>query len=308
MVTGSLLITGGTGSLGKALLKRLVSEDVRITVLSRDETKQSVLKSRFPDVRFVLCDVRDVDKLNLTFRGQDIIIHAAAYKQIPSSQVNCDEAIQTNVIGSRNVARAAVLNHVKRVVGISTDKACMPVNLYGTTKAAMEALFQQYSHDYDTVFTLTRYGNVICSNASVIPYFMTLKAEGRPLTVTDKRMTRFWISLEQAVDLVIEALSLEDGQIVVPRAPASRVWDLASWIAEDLVPIVETSIRPGEKLHECMVSSMETLHTQERTMDFVIHPPYETPINEVSTGYCSSEAPPVHKGWMMKEIAHAYGI
>src|SRR5512138_1198683 len=191
-----LFLTGGTGSLGTALLDRLYTRH-DVTVYSRDEVKQGYLRKRFPDVRFMLGDVRDYDRLLLAMRGHDAVIHAAAYKQVPSAEANVDEAIATNVVGSLNVARAAVHSGVAQVVGISTDKACAPINAYGETKALMEKLFQQADGWGDTMFNCVRYGNVLGSRGSVVPLFLEQISNGDKYTLTDPDMTRFWMTLEQ---------------------------------------------------------------------------------------------------------------
>ena len=275
---GTILITGGTGSLGHAIMRRANEEnwDTDFIVYSRDESKQARLRSVFPDIRCVLGDVRDEDWLRLNMRGVDTVIHAGAYKRVPSAQNNATETVKTNIIGSLNVARAAVEAGVRRVVGISTDKAAQPVNVYGASKFVMESLFQNADRWGDTVFTLARYGNVVGSNGSVIPFFVQQALSGEYITVTHKNMTRFWITMNEAVDLILFAHTLTGGNIVVPRAPAMRVWDLAETVRDMYAPTIEvvtTSIRPGEKIHECMVTSAESYHTHVLPKFFVIIDP-----------------------------------
>lgn len=274
-----IFITGGSGSLGMALLSRFEKRGHTCTIYSRDEVKQGEARAKHAEAghRFILGDVRDAEWLQICMRNHEVVIHAAAYKQIPSSEANVGEAVETNVIGSRNVARAALLAGVQRVVGISTDKACEPVNAYGATKALMEKLFQQSNDWGGPVYTLVRYGNVLRSRGSVVPFFEAQLASGRPITITDDRMTRFWLTLDQAVDLVESALTIDRGVILVPKAPASNMHDLARAVVElknpDLVEIEITGIRPGEKMHEKMVHAGESMHSLQSGEYFYIYPP-----------------------------------
>jgi UDP-N-acetylglucosamine 4,6-dehydratase/5-epimerase len=213
----SVLITGGTGSFGQAMTKRLLQEKVRrVAILSRDELKQLDMKKELNDdrLRFFLGDIRDSQRLDLALHGVDFVIHAAALKQVDTGEYNPMEFVKTNVIGSQNIIDACVRNGVKRVVALSTDKASSPINLYGATKLTADKLFSaanNYSHAYGTTFSVVRYGNVMGSRGSVIPYFLNLIKEGRPLPITDKRMTRFWITMNQAVDFVLESFQLMQG-------------------------------------------------------------------------------------------------
>lgn len=268
-----VFITGGTGSLGYALLKFFSNKQQtdEITVYSRDEVKQGEMRRAFPDARYVLGDVRDYDRLYLAMRGHSLVVHAAAYKQVPSAEANVDEAIATNVMGSLNVARASIHNEVQQVVGISTDKACQPINAYGETKALMEKLFQQANNWGDTIFNLVRYGNVLGSRGSVVPLFRE-QLPKRQVTITDPDMTRFWMTLTEAVDLVWAALDphglADDGSILVPACPASDMTTLLRAVAdvegyelqEDWVRVI--GMRPGEKKHEQLVHTNESLHTR----------------------------------------------
>lgn len=269
-----VLLTGGTGSLGKAFLARAEKEswDTDFVIFSRDETKQSQVRSIYPQYQYVLGDVAKIRDIKRALYGVDTIIHLAAYKQIPSAQANVAATVETNVLGSLNIAELAVEYGIEKVVATSTDKACAPANAYGRSKALMEDLFQEANKWGETEFYLTRYGNVVCSNASVIPLFLKQKKAGGPLTITDSRMTRFWISLNQAVDLVLLALQQDPGTIVVPKAPAMTMKDLAEGIADGL-PVKDIGIRPGEKVHESMVSLPESIHTREEERHFFIYPP-----------------------------------
>lgn len=274
-----ILITGGTGSLGQHLVKRLYGK-YNITIFSRDETKQGRMKKQYPECNYILGDVANLDDLTLAFRNIDVVYHFAAYKQVPSAQNNVIATIKTNIVGSKNVAYAAILNNVKQVVASSTDKACAPVNMYGVSKAAMESIFQDANKYGPTTFHLTRYGNVVSSNQSVIPLFKKQAEAGGPLTVTLNSMTRFWLGINTAVDLVEHALTQEPGVIVVPIAYGMSVKKVAQIIGGGL-PIEEIGIRAGEKVHEAMVNEAESMHTETIYTDdianipgvFLIHPP-----------------------------------
>ena len=299
-LTGKVLITGGTGSLGTAILRRAMAEgwDAEFSVISRGEGKQSQMRGRFPTVKFYLGDVRDLDRLRILFRGQDTVIHAAAYKQVPSSQVNVSQTMEVNVRGSFNVIQAALENCVKTVIGISTDKAAEPVNAYGASKSIMESMFQEANAIAckKQKFALTRYGNVIGSRGSVIPFFLNQARSGKNITVTDWEMTRFWITLDQAVDLVLDATHVDPGVILVPKAPAMPVIILATLIRE-MVPtyhkkIHKVPIRPGEKIHECMVTKPEARHTVENgDLFYIASPTSDKPGNlPVDFTYTSDQA------------------
>lgn len=299
------LITGGTGSLGVALIPELQREGYDVTVYSRDEVKQTELKRKFPDVRCVLGDVRDEGWLELCMRGQSLIVHAAAYKQVPSSEVNAGEAIETNVIGSRNVARAAVRAGVERVIGISTDKACAPVNCYGETKALMEKLFQQACLWSDTKFYLVRYGNVLGSRGSVVPLFQKQIMEGK-VTVTCGEMTRFWLTLSDAVHLVLCAMRSQTtpGSILIPKAPASSMLTLLAAVENTVAEseehkhyfkdhwktlrkfvVEDIGIRPGEKMHEQLIHRGESAHVCDTGAMYYILPAYTKPVEVMPSGF-----------------------
>jgi UDP-N-acetylglucosamine 4,6-dehydratase len=276
----SVLITGGTGSLGKSLIEYLLRETKvrRIAVFSRDELKQHHLQIQFqndPRLRWFLGDVRDLDRLKRAFHGVDYVIHAAALKQVDTGEYNPMEFIKTNVLGSQNVIDASIDAGVKRVVALSTDKASSPINLYGATKLTADKLFvaaNNYSFTYGTTFSVVRYGNVMGSRGSVIPFFRQIAAQGKPLPITDLRMTRFWISIESAVKFVIDSLEImTGGELYVPRIPSMKIIDLARAVAPD-AKLEEIGMRPGEKLHEEMISADDSRRTIILENRFVVTP------------------------------------
>jgi UDP-N-acetylglucosamine 4,6-dehydratase len=274
----SVLITGGTGSLGKAIISRLIQTKVRrIAIFSRDELKQHDLRQQFKDerLRWFVGDIRDADRLVRAFHGVDYVIHAAALKQVDTGEYNPTEFIKTNVIGSQNVIDAAIETGVKRVVALSTDKASSPINLYGATKLTADKLFiaaNNFSHSYGTTFSVVRYGNVMGSRGSVIPYWKALAAQNLPLPITDKNMTRFWISIESAVTFVLESLDrMSGGELYVPKIPSMKIVDLAAAVSEKS-DIKEIGMRPGEKLHEEMISADDARRTVVLPDRFVVLP------------------------------------
>ena len=276
----SILITGGTGSFGKAFLAAVLKEHSprRVVIFSRDELKQYEMKQTWgddPRVRFFLGDIRDRDRLTMALHGVDHVVHAAALKQVDTAEYNPMEYVKTNILGSENVIQASIAAGVKRVVALSTDKASSPVNLYGATKLTADKLFissNHYGAAYDTRFSVVRYGNVMGSRGSVIPFFRNLAERGEALPITDLRMTRFWITLPQAVDFVIASFaSMVGGELYVPRIPSMRVVDLAAAIAPDS-PVVEIGIRPGEKLHEEMISVEDARRTIRQPDRYVVVP------------------------------------
>jgi UDP-N-acetylglucosamine 4,6-dehydratase len=276
----SVLITGGTGSLGKALVEYLLSETKvrRVAIYSRDELKQSALRLHFGDdkrLRWFLGDVRDLDRLKRALHGVDFVIHAAALKQVDTGEYNPMEFIKTNVLGSQNVIEAAIDTGVKKVVALSTDKASSPINLYGATKLTADKLFvaaNNYSIAYGTAFCVVRYGNVMGSRGSVIPYFQELARTKQPLPLTDLRMTRFWISLQQAVEFVMDSFTLMNGgELYVPRIPSMKLLDLAHAIYPNC-EIKEIGLRPGEKLHEEMISADDSRRTLLLKNRYVVMP------------------------------------
>lgn len=275
----SILITGGTGSFGRAFLAEVLKshDPARVAVFSRDELKQYEMRHAFDDprVRFFLGDIRDRDRLRMAFHGVDYVVHAAALKQVDTAEYNPMEFVKTNILGSENVMLASIDAGVKKVVALSTDKASSPVNLYGATKLTADKLFisgNHYSHSYGTTFSVVRYGNVMGSRGSVIPFFRDLAARGEPLPITDTRMTRFWITLPQAVDFVMKSFAtMTGGELYVPRIPSMRVTDLARAIAPD-AKLVEVGIRPGEKLHEEMISAEDSRRTIRQADRYVVMP------------------------------------
>ena len=276
----SVLITGGTGSLGKALIEYLLKETKvrRIAIFSRDELKQQDLRIQFKDdprLRWFLGDIRDINRLKRAFHGVEYVIHAAALKQVDTGEYNPMEFIKTNVLGSQNVIDASIDAGVKRVIALSTDKASSPINLYGATKLTADKLFvaaNNYSFTYGTTFSVVRYGNVMGSRGSVIPFFREIAAQGKPLPITDLRMTRFWISIESAVKFVIDSLEImTGGELYVPRIPSMKIIDLARAVAPE-AKLEEIGMRPGEKLHEEMISSDDSRRTIILDNRFVVTP------------------------------------
>lgn len=274
----TILVTGGTGSFGKKFTEILLSEhDPRaVRIFSRGEHLQAEMRSRFDDgrLRFLIGDVRDKGRLHRAMNGVDIVVHAAAIKRVPACEYNPIEAKRTNVDGAANVIDAAIDNDVERVMAISTDKAVHPVNLYGATKLVAEKLFIQgnaYTGPRDTSFSVVRYGNVFGSRGSVVPLFVKQRKEGR-LTITHEEMTRFWITIDEGVRFVLSAIEdMRGGEIFVPKIPSLRVMDLADTIAPDAEKAV-VGIRPGEKLHEILLTQEEARHAREFPGRFVIEP------------------------------------
>ncbi len=268
-----LMITGGTGSFGNTVLKRFLTTDVEeIRIFSRDEKKQEEMRIALnsPKLKFYIGDVRDYDSVNQAMKGVDYVFHAAALKQVPSCEFYPMEAVRTNVMGTENVMNAATINGVKRMIVLSTDKAVYPINAMGISKAMSEKLMIAKSRmqcEGDTVFCATRYGNVMASRGSVIPLFVSQIKEGKSLTVTDPNMTRFLMSLEDSVDLVLYAYEHgQQGDIFVQKAPASTVADLAQAITELFDSKGKTRIigtRHGEKLYESLISREEMAHAKD---------------------------------------------
>jgi UDP-N-acetylglucosamine 4,6-dehydratase len=276
----SILITGGTGSFGKKYVKTLLQryQPARLIIYSRDELKQYEMQQKFkePCMRYFIGDVRDRERLIQAMRGVDYVIHAAALKQVPAAEYNPMECIKTNIHGAENVIHAALANPVKKVIALSTDKAANPINLYGATKLASDKLFvaaNNIAGSSETTFSVVRYGNVVGSRGSVVPLFQRLAASGADhLPITDERMTRFWISLQQGVDFVLKNFErMHGGEIFVPKIPSVRIMDLARAIAPDL-PSRVVGIRPGEKLHETMCPADDSHLTLEFHDHYVIQP------------------------------------
>lgn len=283
----TILITGGTGSFGKKCLKMIFDRynPQKVIIYSRDEYKQSVIKTSMANqvdmskVRFFIGDVRDKERLYRAFHGVDYVIHAAAMKQVPTCEYNPMEAIKTNIQGAQNVIEAALDRGVKKVVALSTDKAVNPINLYGGTKLVSDKLFiaaNAYSGLNKTVFSVVRYGNVAGSRGSIIPVFQKLIEEGaEELPITDTRMTRFWITLEQGVELVFKALAeAKGGETFISKIPSFHITDLA----EAMLPgtgIKEIGIREGEKLHEVMVTRDDSRSTFEYEKHYIVYPHFD---------------------------------
>lgn len=274
-----VLVTGGTGSFGKKFVEIMLNEyhPAKLIVFSRDELKQHEMRVHgfdHPSMRYFIGDVRDQQRLYRAMHGVDLVIHAAALKQVPACEYNPMEAIKTNILGSSNVIEAALEASVKRVMALSTDKAVNPINLYGATKLAAEKLFVQsnaYAAGTVTRFSCVRYGNVVGSRGSVIPIFLQQRQNGK-LTVTDPRMTRFWLTLEQGVRFVIRCVELmRGGEVFVPKIPSTRIVDLARVIAPE-AELDVIGIRPGEKLHEVLISEDEARQTLELEDMFVVTP------------------------------------
>lgn len=277
----SVLITGGTGSFGQKFVETVLDRDPpkRLVIFSRDEMKQSEMARRFspqayPCLRYFIGDVRDRDRLYRALDGVDVVVHAAALKQVPSCEYNPLEAVKTNVLGAANLIDAAIDRNVEKVIALSTDKAANPINLYGATKLCSDKLFtgaNNYCGAHRTRFAVVRYGNVVGSRGSVVPLFLKMRSRG-VIPITDPRMTRFWITLQQGVDFVLKSLTwMRGGEVFVPKIPTMSLVDLARAIAPDC-RLETIGIRPGEKLHETMISEDDARQTLEYDDHFVILP------------------------------------
>jgi UDP-N-acetylglucosamine 4,6-dehydratase len=275
----TILITGGTGSFGKKCTEIILKKykPKKLVIFSRDELKQFEMSQVFSDkeypcMRYFIGDVRDKERLYRAFREVDYIIHAAALKQVPAAEYNPFEAVKTNILGGENVINAAIDKGVKRVIALSTDKAANPINLYGATKLCADKLFiagNSYVGRDDTIFSVVRYGNVVGSRGSVIPFFLKQRKTG-VIPITDPRMTRFWITLEQGVNFVLSCLEcMVGGELFVPKIPSMNIMDLAKAIAPECKTEI-IGIRPGEKLHEVMIPGDEAMHTVEFDDYYVI--------------------------------------
>lgn len=279
----SILITGGTGSFGKQMLKQLLEHHnpKRVSVFARGEYNHFLLQSSLTEeqlrkVRFFVGDVRDLDRTVMAMRGIDVVIHAAAQKQVPLAEYNPFECIRTNVIGAENVVQAAIRANVSKVIALSTDKAVNPINLYGASKLASDKIFvaaNALAAGTKTRFSVVRYGNVLGSRGSVIPFFRKLLKDGATeLPVTDDRMTRFWITLEQAVAFTITCIdTMQGGEIFVPKIPSMRITDLVEALAPDVATKI-VGIRPGEKLHELMITEHNAPTTRDTGDRYIIEP------------------------------------
>jgi len=280
----NILITGGTGSFGKKFTETVLKKykPRRLIIFSRDELKQFEMaqvfsKEKYPCLRYFIGDVRDKERLHRAFQGIDYIIHAAALKQVPAAEYNPFEAVKTNILGAQNVIDVAIDHEVKRVVALSTDKAANPVNLYGATKLCSDKLFvagNSYVGRNQTRFSVVRYGNVVGSRGSVIPFFKKCAKNG-VLPITDPRMTRFWITLEQGVNFVLECLEhMVGGEMFVPKLPSMNIMNLAKAIGQNCKMEI-VGIRPGEKLHEIMVPRDDALNTVEYETFYLIKPAFQ---------------------------------
>jgi len=276
-----ILVTGGTGSFGRKFVEVVLrdSRPKKLIVFSRDELKQHDMRQLFSDqagspMRYFIGDVRDRERLHRAFAGVDIVVHAAALKQVPACEYNPFEAVQTNVMGARNVIDAAIDQGVKKVMTVSTDKAVNPVNLYGATKLCAEKMFVQanaYAGESGTRLSCTRYGNVVGSRGSIVPLFQQQRTNGH-VTITDPRMTRFWLTLEQGVRFVIRCINaMHGGEIFVPKIPSMKITELATLLAPGC-EMKEVGIRPGEKLHEVLISEDEARHARELDDMYVVQP------------------------------------
>lgn len=296
-----VLITGGSGYLGRGIMKFWPQNEY--TVYSRDETKQDVAKQKY-HAKWILGDVRDKERLQYAMRDIELVVHAAAIKYIPEAEDNVAECINVNIDGSRNVVAASIAQGVKRVVGISTDKACSPLNVYGFTKALMERMFiEANEYSLGTEFTLTRYGNVVGSTGSVVTVFeRQLRSEGK-VKVTDPDMTRFWQSVEFSVQLVRQAAAGPKGAIVIPKAQAMRIGDLAELVADGR-EVVVVGPRPGEKKHETLLGAHEAGKANDCGWYYDLYPQEKAFASNVKP-FSSDNSPLVHREEMANMISDA---
>lgn len=303
----SIMITGGTGSFGKKYTETLLKyhQPKKIIIFSRDELKQFEMQQQYNDecMRYFIGDVRDKERLNRAMRGVDYVIHAAAMKQVPAAEYNPMECVKTNIDGAENVIDAALNNDVKKVIALSTDKAANPINLYGATKLASDKIFvaaNNISGGHSTIFSVVRYGNVVGSRGSVLPYFQKLIDQGTDhLPITHNEMTRFWISLEQGVNFVLKNFErMFGGEIFVPKIPSIRIPDLATAVDANM-PQKEIGIRPGEKLHEIMCPADDSYHTYEYDDHFVIAPTiiFSSRSNDFTINAIGERGKPVEHGF-----------
>ncbi len=286
----NILITGGTGSFGKAFTHFVLEryKPTKIIIFSRDEMKQYEMAQDFsekehPCIRYFIGDVRDADRLEMAMRGVDYVIHAAALKHVPAAEYNPFECIRTNVYGAENVVKAAIRSNVKRIIALSTDKAANPVNLYGASKLASDKIFiaaNNLSGLGGTRFSVVRYGNVIGSRGSIIPLFQKLiKNRAKSIPITDKRMTRFWITLEQGVHFVLSSIKMMYGtEIFVPKIPSMKIVDIAETMTN--IPHEIIGIRPGEKLHEVLISDDDARNTLELDDRYIVKPDFSLDLDD----------------------------
>lgn len=326
----TVLITGGTGSFGRHFVKYVLEryQPKRLIIYSRDEAKQADMEREFPPdrfecMRFFIGDVRDLPRLEIAMHEADYVIHAAALKHVPVAEYNPFECIHTNVLGAENIVRAAMRSKVRRIVALSTDKACSPVNLYGASKLASDKIFvaaNNMTGQHGSRFSVVRYGNVLGSRGSVVPLFGKLIRDGaESLPITDDRMTRFWITLDQSVEFVLRSLAgMQGGEIFVPKIPSMRITDLARAMAPAL-PQRMVGIRPGEKLHEIMITSDDSRFTFEFPDRFIIAPAFHfwarerfSPEGAMSVSDDFSYASNTNSQWLgpeeLRGILHQQGL
>lgn len=298
-LTGDILITGG-GTLSNAIVRTALAENwpAQFTIYSRSELRQSIMRQKYPHCRYVLGDIRDYDRLAAAIAGHDVVLHGAALKRIPECEQFPAECYQTNVVGSANVVRACIAGGVKRCVGISTDKACRSITTYGASKLLMEGLFRAAPVE-PCMFTLVRYGNVVASNGSVIPIWRKQAAEGKPLTITDRRCTRFWMAESDAVKLIENAyISATPGAVIIPKMGALPIEEMAQIIAPGC-DTVEMGLRSCEKLHEDLV------HTDEIAASFPMHYIIGDPRGTLGNSYTSDTAPRLSPDAFLSMLAEA---
>jgi UDP-N-acetylglucosamine 4,6-dehydratase len=305
----TVLITGGTGSFGRWILKEILKNPVEeVRIFSRDEEKQLDVKREVADsrVRFLIGDVRDYDRVAQVCKGVNVLYHAAAQKVIDSCEENPVEALKTNVIGTWNVKRAAVADQVERGILISTDKAVKPVNLYGMTKGMAEKIWIDPEAESETKLAVVRYGNVIGSRGSVVPYFRQLIKEKKPLPITHPEMTRFLITLGQATELVFRATDdCKGGEVYVPDLPACNIVDLAKAMGGEKYPLKFVGIRPGEKIHECLIQEYEIHRTQKKGKYFIIHPGSKLNNKDLAEEYTSDKTRRLNKKGILALLKEA---
>jgi len=301
----SILVTGGTGSFGRAFVRHVLAnhKPKRLIVFSRDEQKHFEMAQEFnpadyPCMRYFIGDVRDYERVEMAMYDVDFVVHAAAMKHVPAAEYNPFECIRTNVHGAENVVRAALANRVPRVIALSTDKACSPINLYGASKLASDKIFVAANNlrgDRGTSFSVVRYGNVIGSNGSVLPFFRKLLANGTDyLPITDERMTRFWITLRQGVSFVLSSAEMMfGGEVFIPKIPSMTVVDLARHLAPE-IPIKVIGIRPGEKLHEAMSTEDDARNMIELEDRYIITPEL---LFWSRANYANTNAQPLREGF-----------
>lgn len=297
MLEGKVLITGGAGTLGKAIIKKAIDWPCDITIYSTDAMKHALIRKEFPHVRSVIGDIRSPDALYNAVAGHDIVIHGAAVKHIPVSEQNCMDTYDINVNGSINVALACVQLGVKECIAISTDKACHAANAYGSTKYMMEKVIQEISRNQEvTNFHLVRYGNVLESTGSVIEIWKNLIAQGKPIGITDPNMTRFWLSPSQAVDYVLLSLMDEYDTVTIPKMKSLSIGKLAEYTVGE-AEVVRLSLRPGEKIHETLLTKDELRHAEDMGGYFRLWPSVMPEIEprEVEEPYTSYNAPEMTK-------------